>query len=172
MTASPDTRNQPVPSSAMKTSTYLTFSLADEDYGIEILKVKEIIGMMAVTSVPWAPVFVKGVINLRGKVIPVIDLRLKFDMGKISHTDKTCIIVVEIKTEKGPVFIGIAVDSVSDVLHISENEVEKAPDTRMDTDCITGTAKTENGVKILLHIDNILSRQDLSNIRKTTREIL
>jgi len=136
---------------------YLTFSLAGEEYGIGILKVKEIIGMMPVTPVPKTPPYVKGVINLRGKVIPVADLRLKFDMEETEYTERTCIIVVEIKDGEGQVLMGIVVDSVSEVLNIKAGEIEDTPafGAGMDTDYILGMAKTAEGVKILLDIDKV-----------------
>ncbi len=106
-----DAMNQAVKAMTIKTGKYLTFSLEDEEYGIGILKVIEIIGMMPITSVPRTPEFVKGVINLRGKVILVMDLRLKFGMGEIPYTDRTCIIVVEIDSQDSTVLIGIVVDA-------------------------------------------------------------
>ncbi len=138
---------------------YLTFALANEEYGIGILKVKEIIGMMSITSVPQTPGFVKGVINLRGKVIPVVDLRLKFGMEEMEYTERTCIIVVEIAGEAGLVLIGIVVDAVSEVLNIKGEDIEDTPTfgTKLDTDYILGMAKMEGGVKILLDIDRVLS---------------
>ena len=106
---------------------YLTFALADEEYGISILKVKEIIGMMPITTVPQTPEFVKGVINLRGKVISVMDLRLKFGMDEIEYTERTCIIVVEIAgASNNTILIGIVVDSVSEVLNIKSDDTEDA----------------------------------------------
>jgi purine-binding chemotaxis protein CheW len=143
---------------------YLTFSLAGEEYGIEILKVKEIIGMMPITTVPRTPDFIKGVINLRGKVIPVVDLRLKFGMEKIAYNERTCIIVVEIKGKGESVLIGIVVDAVSEVLNIKGNDIEDTPafGTRVDTDYILGMAKTNGGVKILLDIDKVLSEEEFS----------
>ena len=137
---------------------YLTFSLAGEEYGIEILKVKEIIGMMPITVVPRAPGQIKGVINLRGKVIPVVDLRLKFGLETTPYTERTCIIVVEIALGAGKVFMGIVVDSVSEVLNIRASDVESAPDfgSKLDTEYILGMAKSEQGVKILLDIDGVL----------------
>jgi purine-binding chemotaxis protein CheW len=110
-----------------KEGKYLTFSLADEEYGIGILKVKEIIGMMSITSVPQTPGFVKGVINLRGKVIPVMDLRLKFNMDESAYTERTCIIVVEVTNQRGRVQIGIVVDAVSEVLNIKEGILKRRP---------------------------------------------
>jgi purine-binding chemotaxis protein CheW len=141
---------------------YLTFTLADEEYGIGILKIKEIIGMMPITSVPQTPDFVKGVINLRGKVIPVVDLRRRFGMEAIDYTERTCIIVVEIEGQTGMVMIGIVVDSVSEVLNIKREDIEETPTfgTRLNTDYILGMAKIEGGVKILLDIDRVLSSEE------------
>ena len=148
---------------------YLTFTLANEDHGIGILKIKEIIGMMPVTPVPQTPAFVKGVINLRGKVIPVVDLRLRFGMEEIEYTERTCIIVVEIEGKDGTVLIGIVVDSVSEVLNIKGDEIEDTPTfgTKLNTDYILGMAKMDGGVKILLDIDRVLSTEEveaLSNV--------
>ena len=143
---------------------YLTFTLAEEEYGIGILKIKEIIGMMPITSVPQTPAFVQGVINLRGKVIPVVDLRLRFGMASIAYTERTCIIVVEMESPVGTVLIGIVVDAVSEVLNIKGEDIEDAPafGTRLDIDYIRGMAKMEGGVKILLDIDRVLSSEDIS----------
>lgn len=158
------TIDQVVQAAAIKTGKYLTFSLEEEEYGIGILKVKEIIGMMPITSVPRTPEFVKGVINLRGKVIPVIDLRVKFDMLSIPYTERTCIIVVEIETTDTTVLIGIVVDSVSEVLNIKEDEIEETPTfgTKLDTHYILGMAKMEGRVKILLNIDQVLSTAEIT----------
>ena len=148
---------------ADKEGKYLTFSLADEEYGIGILKIKEIIGMMPITTVPQTPEFVKGVINLRGKVIPVIDLRLRFGMDAIDYTERTCIIVVEIDGSAGTVQIGIVVDAVSEVLNVNAEDVEETPTfgTKLNTDYILGMAKMEGGVKILLDIDQVLSEGEI-----------
>ena len=147
---------------------YLTFSLSNEEYGIGILKIKEIIGMMPVTSVPQTPDFVKGVVNLRGKVIPVMDLRLKFSMKSADYTERTCIIVVEIEGKKGDILIGLVVDSVSEVLNISQNDIEKTPSfgANLDTKYIKGMAKMEGGVKILLDIDRILNTSEITVLNK------
>jgi purine-binding chemotaxis protein CheW len=143
---------------------YLTFNLNKEEYGIGILKIKEIIGMMPITPVPRTPECVKGVINLRGKVIPVIDLRLKFGMTEIGYTDRTCIIVVEAEGDSGTLLVGILVDSVSEVLNIKGDHIEDSPNfgTGLSTDYISGMAKTEGGVKILLDIDRVLHREEMS----------
>ncbi len=148
-----------------KEGKYLTFELGGEEYGLEILKVKEIIGIMNITSVPQTPGHVKGVINLRGKVIPVIDLRLKFGMESLEYNERTCIIVVDIAGKSGnSVMVGIVVDSVSEVLNIGENEIEDTPSfgTNLDTEYILGMAKIEGDVKILLDIDRVLSTTDIS----------
>lgn len=143
---------------------YLTLFLDREEYGIGILKIKEIIGMMPITAVPRTPEFVKGVINLRGKVIPVVDLRLRFGMDTLDYTERTCIIVVEIEGSAGTVQIGIVVDAVSEVLTIAGENIEDTPTfgTKLDTDYILGMAKMEGGVKILLDIDKVLSAEDVS----------
>jgi purine-binding chemotaxis protein CheW len=138
---------------------YLTFTLSGEEYGIGILKVKEIIGMMTITMVPQTPSFVKGVINLRGKVIPVVDLRLKFGMMAMDYTERTCIIVVETGKNLDRVLIGIVVDSVSEVLNIKAGDIEDTPNfgSRLQTDFILGMAKAGGGIKILLDIDRVLA---------------
>ena len=150
--------NEPARAEATREGKYLTFSLAGEEYGIGIIKVREIIGMMPVTPVPQTPDFVKGVINLRGKVIPVIDLRLRFGLDATAYTERTCIIVVEIHGETGAVPVGIVVDAVSEVLNIKGTDIEETPTfgAELDTDYILGMAKMNGGVKILLDIDKVL----------------
>ena len=163
--------NQAVEALAVKTGKYLTFYLEKEEYGIGILKVKEIIGMMAITSVPRTPEYVKGVINLRGKVIPVIDLRSKFNMPYLEYSERTCIIVVEIDSELATILIGIVVDAVSEVLNIKEDEIEETPTfgTNLNIEYILGLAKIEGGVKILLNIDKVLSNEEISSFKNTTK---
>ena len=139
---------------------YLTFGLGSEEYGLEILKVKEIIGVMNITPVPQTPKCVKGVINLRGKVIPVVDLRLKFGMDAVEYNDRTCIIVVDIAGKAGKkTVMGIVVDSVSEVLNIKGEEIEDTPTfgVSLETDYILGMAKVKGGVKILLDINKVLT---------------
>ena len=147
---------------------YLTFTLDNEEYGIGILKIKEIIGMMPITTIPQTPDFVKGVINLRGKVIPVVDLRLRFGMASIAYTERTCIIVVEITSQSGTVQIGIVVDSVSEVLNIKGQEIEDTPTfgTTLNTDYILGMAKIEGAVKILLDINRVLNEEEVSMLEQ------
>ena len=143
---------------------YLTFSLAGEEYGIGILKVKEIIGMMPITHVPQTPDYVKGVVNLRGKVIPVVDLRLKFGIEPIDYSERTCIIVVEIIHANKTLSMGIVVDSVSEVLNIKSGDIEDTPSfgTKLKTEFILGMAKTGSNVKILLDIDLVLADEDVA----------
>jgi purine-binding chemotaxis protein CheW len=161
-----ETIDQAVRSNEGREGKYLTFTLDDEEYGIGILKIKEIIGMMSITPVPQTPEYVKGVINLRGKVIPVVDLRLRFGMDTIDYTERTCIIVVEISGQAGTVQIGIVVDSVSEVLNIKADEIEDTPTfgTKLNTDYILGMAKMDGSVKILLDIDKVLSSQEVEHI--------
>ena len=142
---------------------YLTFVLADEEYGLEILKVREIIGIMDITAVPRTPDFVKGVINLRGKVIPVIDLRLKFGMEEAERTEETCIIVVDVEG----IEMSIVVDKVSEVLDIAIDEIEDAPSfgASVNTDFILGMGKANEQVKILLDIGKVLSATDVAALQ-------
>jgi purine-binding chemotaxis protein CheW len=146
-----------------KEGKYLTFTLAAEDYGLEILKVREIIGMMDVTAVPQTPEYVKGVINLRGRVIPVIDLRLKFGLEEAEYGERTCIIVVEVQTEVGSVQMGVVVDSVSEVLNISGDDIEPPPSfgAQLKTQYILGIAKAKGTIKILLDIDKVLTGEEI-----------
>ncbi|MGV8059587.1 MAG: chemotaxis protein CheW [Smithellaceae bacterium] len=149
---------------------YLTFTLAGEEYGIGILKVKEIIGIITITPIPQTPSHVKGVINLRGKVIPVIDLRLKFGMPSMEYTERTCIIVIEVSKEAGHILIGILVDSVSEVLNIKGADIEDTPNfgTRLNTDFILGMAKAGGSIKILLDIDRVMNADEVAALEEAT----
>lgn len=152
-----------------KSEKHLTFQLAGEQYGVDILKVREIIGMMDITKVPRTAVYVRGVINLRGKVIPVIDLREKFGMESIEDTDQTCIIVVEIYYENNSLQMGIVVDTVSEVLDINAADIEDTPSfgTDVETDFIKGIAKAKDGVKILLDIEKVLTTGEMQALSET-----
>lgn len=137
---------------------YLTFALGKEEYGLEILKVREIIGYMEITVVPRTAHYVRGVINLRGQVITVIDLRARFGMPEVERSDETCIIVVETRRKDRKLSTGLVVDRVSEVLNISADSIEPSPglgDTNT-TECILGMAKVGQNVKILLDIDRVL----------------
>jgi purine-binding chemotaxis protein CheW len=155
---------------AEKGGKYLSFSLAEEEYGIGILQIKEIIGMMNITVIPKSPDFVKGVINLRGKVIPVIDLRLKFGMESIPYAERTCIIVVEVDSSSGTMLIGIVVDSVSEVLNVRGENIEPPPafGASLETDYILGMAKMDSGVKILLDINKVLGADEIAGLEKVS----
>ena len=153
-----------------RSGKYLTFRLAREEFAIRVLKVREIMGVQDITAVPHTPHYIKGVINLRGKVIPVVDLRLKFGMPEAEYNRRTCIIVVQIQGQAGAplagILTGIVVDSVSEVLNIAAAEVEDTPDfgDGVETPYLLGMAKTKGRVKILLDIDCVLSSQELQGL--------
>jgi purine-binding chemotaxis protein CheW len=140
---------------------YLTFSLAAEEYGLEILKVREIIGIMDITAVPQTPAYVKGVINLRGKVIPVVDLRLKFGLEPAPYTDQTCTIVVDVGT-----LMGVIVDTVQEVLDIDAAQIDPPPPlgAAVDISFILGMGKVKEDVKILLDIGKVLTEDELAQL--------
>ncbi len=137
---------------------FLTFSLGDEEFGVEILKVIEIIGVLDITLVPHTPDFVRGVINLRGKVIPIVDLRTKFGLATTEYNDQTCIIVVDVG-----MLMGIIVDTVQEVHDIATDEIDPPPTLGegVDTEFILGMGKTKDAVKILLDIDRVLNGDEL-----------
>jgi len=143
---------------------YLTFQLGSENYGLQILKVQEIIGIMNVTKVPRTPSYVRGVINLRGKVIPVIELRVKFGMDTSEDSERTCIIVLQVSHGDTSLITGIIVDEVSEVLDIAANQIEPAPSfgTTVDTEFILGMGKVGNKVIMMLDVDRVLSMGDLA----------
>jgi len=145
---------------------YLTFSLGHEEYGVSILKVREIIGYIEVTAVPGTPLYVKGVSNLRGQVISVVDLRTKFGMTPAQRTEQTCIIVVDIQFDGRRVNTGVIVDRVSEVLNIPAEDIEDTPSfsTSFDTSFIVGMGKVGQGVKILLDIDKVLTAREAANL--------
>lgn len=142
---------------------YLTFFLADEEYGIEILKVHEILKILPITRVPRTPAFLRGVINLRGTVIPIVDLRAKFDMQSEPDGVQTCIIVVHVHGHQ----TGLVVDRVSEVLDIAESGVENPPSfgSDVDTDFLLGIAKSHGRVRLLLDIDCVLSPAEAAELR-------
>jgi purine-binding chemotaxis protein CheW len=139
---------------------YMTFQLAQEVYGLPILSVREIIGLMDITRLPRAPEFIRGVINLRGKIIPVIDLRMKFGMTQVSSTDQTVIVVVQYAHRGKDLTMGILVDEVLEVLSIGQNAIEPPPDFgagAVDTTFILGVGKADRRVIFLLDIDKVLT---------------
>ncbi len=147
---------------------FLTFTLAKEEYGIGIRKIREIIGLMPITAIPEMPAYIKGVINLRGRVIPVVDLRQRFGMPKNDYTERTCIVVVEMKSAQIEATIGIVVDAVSEVINIKAEDIENAPafGAGLKTDYILGMAKMGKSVKILLDIDRVLSSDETALLVK------
>jgi len=150
---------------------YLTFQLAAEEFGIRVLKVREIIGVQEITNVPQTPAHIKGVINLRGKVVPVVDLRLKFGLPASEYTQRTCIIVTQVQGESGLILMGIVVDGVSEVLNLAAGEIEDTPDfgEEISGQYLLGMAKVKGKVKILLDIDRVLSGQELHSLGSMLR---
>ena len=149
-----------------KEGKYLTFALGHEEFGLEILKVREINGYMDITAVPQTPMYVKGVINLRGQVIPVVDLRMKFGMEEAEVTEQSCIIVVEIDTGSRQFQTGIVVDRVQEVLDIAGEDIEDSPEfgSSVNTEFILGMGKIGESVKILLDINKVLGGEDFSGL--------
>lgn len=148
-----------------RTGKYLTFVLGREEFAIQVLKVREIMGIQDITAVPQTPAYVKGVINLRGKVIPVVDLRLKFGLSEIEYTQRTCIIVVQVQSAGVALHTGIIVDAVSEVLNLAAADIEDTPDfgdgCGSAASYLLGMAKVKGKVKILLDIDRVLSAQEV-----------
>lgn len=151
---------------------FLTFALAGEEYGIEILKVQEIIGVMNITPIPRTPEYVKGVMNLRGKIIPVVDLRSKFEMEAVEQTEETCIIVVQVSRRDREVTMGVVVDRVSEVVDINSAQIENAPSfgSSVNTDYILGMGKIADQVIILLDVDKVLSSGEIRIVEKIAKK--
>ncbi len=147
---------------------FLTFTLANEVYGIPIKKVKEIIGIMEITNIPKTNECVKGVINLRGKIIPIIDLRLKFGMEEKPYTERTCIIVIEIFLSGIQKLIGVVVDAVAEVLNIQSGEIEPSLEyeTQIGDNFLTGIGKVKEKIVLILEIEKILNVAEIISIKK------
>lgn len=145
---------------------YLSFHVGAEEFAIAVLSVREIMGVQDITAVPQTPAYVKGIINLRGKVVPVVDLRLKFGMPPVDYTQRTCIIVVEVAGESSRMLMGVVVDSVSEVLNVSQSDVENTPDfgDGVTIPYLLGIAKIKGKVKILLDIDKVLNTSELAGL--------
>jgi purine-binding chemotaxis protein CheW len=148
---------------------YLIFNLGVEEFGTEILKVREIMGMQDITAIPQVPAYVKGVINLRGRVVPVIDLRLKFALDAQDYTPRTCIIVMRTRQAEEELTIGMIVDGVVEVLNLAPSDIEDTPDfgPGVDTPYLIGMAKIKGKVKILLDIDQVLASDELGGFTGT-----
>ena len=150
---------------------YLTFTLQSESYGIDVLAVREIIRIVSITTMPQMPAYIKGVINLRGKIIPVTDLRLRFGFPETGETDKTCIIVVQVRAAGGKITqMGLLVDGVEEVAGISASDIEETPDfgSAISTDCILGIAKVKGLIKALLDINKVLGADVIEQVVRTT----
>ncbi len=149
---------------------YLTFGLGKEEFAIQVRHVREIMGMQEITAVPQMPAYVKGVLNLREKVVPVVDLRLKFGLMEIDYTQRTCIIVAQIANQAGKLMIGIIVDGVSEVLTLQANDIADTPDfgNGVETPYILGMAKVKNKVKILLDINMVFTAHEVQRLGSVT----
>ena len=150
---------------------YLSFYVGAEEFAIGVLSVREIMGVLDITAVPQTPPYVKGIINLRGKVVPVVDLRLKFGMPPAEYTQRTCIVVVDVAGESGRLLMGVVVDTVSEVLNVSSSEIEAAPDfgEGVAIPYLLGIAKCKGKVKLLLDIEKVLHTTDLAGLQKLVR---
>lgn len=157
------TKEAASPKGDQRSGKYLVFHLGREEFGIQVLKVREIMGIQDITAVPQTPAHVKGVLNLRGKVIPVVDLRLKFALPELAYTQRTCIIVVQVQAEAGSMQMGIVVDGVAEVLNLTDGDIEDTPAFGRDVTVsyLLGMAKIKGKVKILLDIDQVLTTQEL-----------
>ena len=151
---------------------YLTFRLADEVYALEIAKVREVLELTTVTKVPRTPEFMRGVINLRGGVVPVVDMRLKFGMSRTEKSVNTCIIIVEIEVDGEKTVLGALADSVQEVIELEDGQIEPPPriGTRLKTEFIKGMCKREEEFIILLEIDRVFSSEELAMVQESGRE--
>ena len=149
-----------------ETAQYLTFRLEEEVFALDISQVREVLDFTAITKVPRTPEFMRGVINLRGSVVPVVDMRLKFGMSRTEQTLNTCIIIVEINIEGDRLILGALADSVQEVIELGPGQIEPAPriGTRLDTDFIKGMGKRDEEFIIILDIDRIFSMDELASV--------
>ncbi len=155
-----------------ETTQYLTFKLDDEVFALDITKVREVLDFTTVTKVPRTPEFMRGVINLRGSVVPVVDLRLKFGMTKTEKTVNTCIIIVEVVVDSETTILGALADSVQEVMDLEPDHIEPAPKigTRLNTEFIKGMGKRDNNFIIILDIDRVFSTNELALVQATQAE--
>ena len=151
---------------------YLAFRLGDEEYGIAILKVREIIGLMDITAVPRAPRHIRGVVNLRGKIVPVMDLRRKFGLPDAERSKENCIITAMIEGQDGALLVGLLVDSVSEVLRVAPEDIEAVPDLNgVKLPFLVGLAKSQGKVRILLDIDKVVQEESLDGLLDLSKEV-
>jgi purine-binding chemotaxis protein CheW len=155
--------------SAAEVSQFLTFTLGAENYGVDILRVQEIRGWHQVTRVPNAPSYLLGVLNLRGTIVPIIDMRMRFNLEKVEYNPVTVIIVLSVKTESGNHVFGIVVDGVSDVLDVTAQDIKATPEfgAAVNTDFISGLATVGERMVMLLDIDRLLSTSELTALVET-----
>jgi purine-binding chemotaxis protein CheW len=176
-TMTPMTTEAPeAPSSSVRSlaGKYLTFILGRESFGIAVLKIREIIRLIEITSIPRMPPYVKGVVNLRGKIIPVIDLRIRFGLASAETTENTCIIVVQVSLPSGvQTQMGFVVDGVEEVIQIAQQEIEETPDfgSELEVDYLLGMAKIRGAVKTLLDIDRVVASDTISHLHQSTSNL-
>ncbi len=154
------------------TTQYLTFKLEDEIFALDIAKVREVLDFTTVTKVPKTPEFMRGVINLRGSVVPVVDLRLKFGMSRTEKTVNTCIIIAEVTVDSETTVLGALADSVQEVMDLEPGQIEAAPKigTRLNTEFIRGMGKRDNTFVIILDIDKVFSTDELALVQAKQAE--
>ena len=152
---------------AMSSQQYVTFSLGDELFGVEVIRAREILSVTPVTKVPQTPDYLLGVINLRGQVVPVVDMRLKLGLPVSEETEDTCVIVVEVQVDGEPIIVGALADAVREVLEIRTDQIEPAPrlGTRLKTEFISGMGKIDEQFLILLNIDRVFSSDELAIVQ-------
>jgi purine-binding chemotaxis protein CheW len=158
----------------METTQYLTFKLEDEVFAVDISKVREVLDFTTVAKVPRTPEFMRGVINLRGSVVPVVDLRLKFGMTKTERTVNTCIIITEVTVDNETAILGALADSVEEVMDLDPGQIEPAPKigARLKTEFIKGMGKQNERFIILLDIDKVFSSEDISIVQASRTEAI
>lgn len=156
----------------METTQYLTFKLEDEVFALDISKVREVLDFTAITKVPKTPEFMRGVINLRGSVVPVVDLRLKFGMSRTEKTVNTCIIIAEVTVDNETTILGALADSVQEVMDLGPDHIEPAPKigTHLNTEFIRGMGKRDNTFVIILDIDRVFSIDELALVQAKQAE--
>ncbi len=170
MAATPETTAVIAGTLAALAGKYLTFILGGESYAIPVLKVREIIRLTSITAVPQMPDYIRGVINLRGKIIPVMDLRRRFGFAQADNTDQTCIVVVQVKSPTGQATaMGLVVDAVEEVAQLAASDIEETPDfgSQIATDCLLGMAKIKGVVKALLDIDTVIGGETMARLAAT-----
>ncbi len=170
MSTTADLVNQEIVSGdTLHQNQYLTFLLGEEEYGVDILRVQEIRGWDTVTSIPNAPAFIKGVVNLRGTIVAILDLRERFEMENVEYNELTVIVVLKVKSEGKERIMGIVVDAVSEVYHIEKDDLKDPPDLgyAIDMNYMKGMATVEDKMVIILDIDHLMSLKDIENISVT-----